>query len=593
MAFNKITDTLNVHQSRAIRPVEPGTTLQALFDQDVNTLKTRHNEFIDELEATTDGNSGMDNIGMTPIDGVMTTPQQSLEFLKTRVDATQPTLNIASIVDFGAIGDGVADNYSVFKTVLESQKRIYISSGNYKIINVSAIEVLSDSVIYMDKDAVITLTESESFISVGNVNNVLISGGHIIGNSTGVGGKHAIYFTNGDNIQLENIEIEESSQHGIKFGGCTNSRIQNCNLHNNYRYGIESIDGVNNLFIQNRLNDNGYVDAGVTYIAGGRGITVWKEKHSTIMLNEASENSEYGIRIYSETADSVYSENNRIIYNYLKDNGDDVSPTKIDIYLYSEGSLDKLKNTLVAFNSIERTRTGKMIDLSGVYTNAIGNTLEDVNAGLNCQGIFNFGVQDGIIKDNVLKNVLTAFGTSGSVIPNRCEYTGNIVDGCVEFIGDMYGDNHKIEGNRAVHAGAGTTDVAINHLGNDCIIKNNVLDGFYRCIVIDNSPLTIIGNRTVNTTGNGMYKNGDLMEGLVLMDNDFDTCFPGELQGMTSYKNSRQRRVTHYNVAPINLTWDVGDIAFHRDPVAGGFVGWVCTTAGTPGTWKTFGNITA
>jgi hypothetical protein len=28
-------------------------------------------------------------------------------------------------------------------------------------------------------------------------------------------------------------------------------------------------------------------------------------------------------------------------------------------------------------------------------------------------------------------------------------------------------------------------------------------------------------------------------------------------------------------------------------PTAGGNIGWVCTTAGTPGTWKTFGAIAA
>ena len=36
---------------------------------------------------------------------------------------------------------------------------------------------------------------------------------------------------------------------------------------------------------------------------------------------------------------------------------------------------------------------------------------------------------------------------------------------------------------------------------------------------------------------------------------------------------------------------NVGDIVYTTAPVAGGTVGWICTTAGTPGTWKTFGTI--
>jgi hypothetical protein len=40
-------------------------------------------------------------------------------------------------------------------------------------------------------------------------------------------------------------------------------------------------------------------------------------------------------------------------------------------------------------------------------------------------------------------------------------------------------------------------------------------------------------------------------------------------------------------------TWKVGDIAYNTVPTAGGNIGWVCTTAGSPGTWKTFGAIAA
>jgi hypothetical protein len=40
-------------------------------------------------------------------------------------------------------------------------------------------------------------------------------------------------------------------------------------------------------------------------------------------------------------------------------------------------------------------------------------------------------------------------------------------------------------------------------------------------------------------------------------------------------------------------TYEVGDIAWNRAPTAGGIepIGWVCTVAGTPGTWAAFGTI--
>lgn len=43
--------------------------------------------------------------------------------------------------------------------------------------------------------------------------------------------------------------------------------------------------------------------------------------------------------------------------------------------------------------------------------------------------------------------------------------------------------------------------------------------------------------------------------------------------------------------APSSGAHVVGEIVFNSDPVAGGFIGWVCVTAGTPGTWKSWGAV--
>lgn len=45
--------------------------------------------------------------------------------------------------------------------------------------------------------------------------------------------------------------------------------------------------------------------------------------------------------------------------------------------------------------------------------------------------------------------------------------------------------------------------------------------------------------------------------------------------------------------APASGTWIAGDRVEYQAPTAGGFMGAVCTTGGTPGTWKTFGAVSA
>lgn len=52
-----------------------------------------------------------------------------------------------------------------------------------------------------------------------------------------------------------------------------------------------------------------------------------------------------------------------------------------------------------------------------------------------------------------------------------------------------------------------------------------------------------------------------------------------------------QRRQLTGTSAPASLEWAVGDIIFNTNPASGMYIGWVCTVAGTPGTWNTFGLI--
>lgn len=58
--------------------------------------------------------------------------------------------------------------------------------------------------------------------------------------------------------------------------------------------------------------------------------------------------------------------------------------------------------------------------------------------------------------------------------------------------------------------------------------------------------------------------------------------------GAATYYGERYR-VSSNTAAPVAGTWEVGDRLFHKTPTLGGFAGWVCTAAGTPGTWTPFG----
>lgn len=53
-------------------------------------------------------------------------------------------------------------------------------------------------------------------------------------------------------------------------------------------------------------------------------------------------------------------------------------------------------------------------------------------------------------------------------------------------------------------------------------------------------------------------------------------------------------RVFYGNAAPTGGTWAAGDQVIDiNSPAAGGTIGWVCVSAGSPGSWKTFGSVAA
>jgi hypothetical protein len=56
-------------------------------------------------------------------------------------------------------------------------------------------------------------------------------------------------------------------------------------------------------------------------------------------------------------------------------------------------------------------------------------------------------------------------------------------------------------------------------------------------------------------------------------------------------KEVSPRRYYENTTAPISEAWALGDIVWNSDPAATEYIGWVCVSAGTPGTWKGFGQI--
>ena len=118
-----------------------------------------------------------------------------------------------------------------------------------------------------------------------------------------------------------------------------------------------------------------------------------------------------------------------------------------------------------------------------------------------------------------------------------------------------------------------------------CVVKNNILKENVGVATTNDAKAGIyIGGFNCNLKGNYIKgfsgKEVEYGVGTIAIFGEI----PREQEPCFFYASSVPPRIGYHNV---------GDITINTVPTAGGNVGWVCITAGTSGTWKTYGTIEA
>ena len=70
-----------------------------------------------------------------------------------------------------------------------------------------------------------------------------------------------------------------------------------------------------------------------------------------------------------------------------------------------------------------------------------------------------------------------------------------------------------------------------------------------------------------------------------------NAAFGSNVVPVVNASNAWNPRFGYQSAAPTAGTWAQGDIFYNPAPAAGGYIGWVCTSGGTPGVWNPFGSI--
>ena len=200
-------------------------------------------------------------------------------------------------------------------------------------------------------------------------------------------------------------------------------------------------------------------------------------------------------------------------------------------------------------------------------------------------------------------------------------YIGSmLIDSCIFNKSDVFGGRISYTGNIFTLRNSQFTD-ADSAFNEKFIAANStqvvIQDNSFRSSVLSSYTnarllgLSYASVSLVKITGNTFQNtNASSFENFIQCDFAIDVCditnntFQGNVTTTinanisgrvnTIVLNKGYDPVQRYGAAiPATGTWGLGSIIWNSSPIAGGTIGWVCTTAGTPGTWKTFGAIAA
>lgn len=368
-----------------------------------------------------------------------------------------------NVKDFGAVGDGVADDTAALQAAINAAQnnKLILSQGVYKITSTLTINAAYNYIIEgvgrnpdVNACSVIYNAGTGNAISVtstGSDNLIYLKDFAIRGTMSSQAGIEA---TLTSQLTLENLWVSSNGFHGVKLNKCYNARIKNCVIAQNGQHGLWLNEQSNNITVLTCIvNGNARKDGGYANIA--------------IVGSSGKENLS-------------------------------VSLIGCD---FTAAGLTPVTSVTAAYNLIAQYTNSLLV--LGCYSEAAVTDLVYVDSTTHCLSFMNNYMQDGVVN-----------------IQNSPQL----------------------------------------------LVQNNTF--FYNTVA---TSLTVaVGNKDNSRVNQNYFSNGATqnLSGVVLSPSiQYDTA------------------------PPVSGAWVVGDIVYNKTPASSGYIGWVCTVAGTPGTWKGFGTI--
>ena len=243
---------------------------------------------------------------------------------------------------------------------------------------------------------------------------------------------------------------------------------------------------------------------------------------------------------------------------------------------------------------------------TNAYGSVVGNTVREF--ATTTAAAYNHGIAIGAVGGNVVVSANNVDGTGADGI--NLNSPGHPVT--------VSGNNVNAAGAVGVHTYAATDSIVVANTITAAQHEGIYIEVSARVVTSDNKVYgcSLAGSGTYsglnNRTGIAWTANGNDIEGanhhygveastaayqpVEMVGNHiytFVTAATSFASTTTGVSVVNGHRIAYGAAAPTAGTWAQGDAVYNTAPAAAGTVGWVCVTAGTPGTWKAFGTIAA
>lgn len=342
-----------------------------------------------------------------------------------------------NVMDFGAIGDGVADDTKAIQSALnhsrEMKMMVYVPAGKY---NVKEIRISSGSKgIYGEgtlkgtsSDAEAVVTTNGSYFGGSGIEGILISI-NIDCNNTA---RRGIFLSSTKNSIIKNCRITRPRESGIRLHfGCINNFIEGNTIllpadepYGKYKFLIgiqlvaESVDEFGGFktkrtFIYQDITTLKNTITGNSVLGGTHGIAIHASNQNTIYSNTLRGQSHRGIILCPVAS-----------YNTVKDNKIIDSGSSGVHVAFGSNHNTISGNRVVSYATIKGLDRGAIQSYIGTKDNNFfdnyidGNFLYGFYIGLGASGI--------TIKSNVIKGVNSAIAIESSwpkLVPRGASYT--------------------------------------------------------------------------------------------------------------------------------------------------------------------------